>query len=205
MAAIAKKQSSFLRERSVDADGALDHGHVGGVFLPLHIDDVDRLQLAGHARLADRTRAQHARVGEHLQRAGRRDDLLALGQRRHARGGVHRVAVDVAVFDQRIAVMQADADGELVAREVDVVRDAFLHVHRAEQTLHRPGKRAHDFIADGLDDPPAVALRDLRERTQNGCDQPARFDVSPRFEQLGTSADVGEQDGQGLAFGHQGE
>ena len=86
--------------------------------------------------------------------------------------------------------------------EFDIVRDALLHVDRAEQSLHRPGKRAHDFVADRLDDAAAVARADLRQRTENSGDQPARFDVAASLEQLGAAADIGEQDGQGMAFGH---
>jgi hypothetical protein len=101
-------------------------------------------------------------------------------------------------------MMQADADGQAQLGEDHVLGDAFLHVDRAEQTLHRPRKRAHDFVADRLDDVAAVAAGDFRQRIEHGGNEAARLDIAACLEQLGAAADVGEQDREGLALGHYG-
>ena len=98
--------------------------------------------------------------------------------------------------------MQADADAEVVAREIGIALDAALHVGRGEQAVQRARKRAHDLVADRLDDAPAVTRGDFGQRDQHAADDAHRRFVAARLEKLGRAGDVGEQDRECAALGH---
>ena len=177
---------------------------MGQILLPEHVDDLDRLELAEHARGAERAHAQARRVGHAAHGACGRDDLVALGQRLvgHARGRVDRIAEHVVGIDQRVAVMQPDADAEVVAREVRIGLDAALHVGRREQAVQRTGKRAHDLVADRLDDASAMPRGDLGQRDQHAADDAHRRFIAARLEKLGAAGHIGEEDRECAALGH---
>ena len=99
-------------------------------------------------------------------------------------------------------MMQADADAEIVAHEIGIALDPALHVGRGEQAVQRAGKRAHDLIADRLDDAAAMTRGDLGQRDEHAADDAHRRLVAARLEKLGAAGDVGEQDRECAAFGH---
>ena len=163
--------------------------------LPDQFEDADLLLLALDGQRID---LPDAGTHERRQRVGGRggqDHLLALGERRHPRRDVDRIAEDVAFDGDRRTEMEADADREPRAADGRLLRDSRLHFGRRFRRLIGPGKDRHDLVADGLHDAAALPFaRDPHER-QAAADRLERFGVPDGFVELGAAAHVGEQHG----------
>jgi hypothetical protein len=131
---------------------ALGHrGQVGSV-VPDDLEDADFILLALDMKCVDFTRGrfQQRRQRVHALPAG--DNLPALGEPGHARGGVHRIAEKVALVFDRGTVVKADADRQPRVVYLRNSRDPRLHIARGLHGGIDGGKYRHDFVAYGLDD-----------------------------------------------------
>jgi len=160
---------------------------------PEHLADVDFLVLAldGNGVEAPAIHLHERLVALHGLERG--DDLVPRGHLGQARGEVHRVAEDIAIaLDQR-AVVQPDARGQAHGADGGEGIQLGLHLERGAAAGAGVGKDTHHFIADRLDDAPAVALGDGGEELHAHVDGRMRGRVANRFVKLCTAAHVSEE------------
>lgn len=177
-------------------------GHARDVLgLPQHLVDIDDLGFA-----LDRQPIQVPRTGarrriQQLDRLLGSQDLATLRQAGHAGGHVDRVTEYIALFLDRHAVMQADADGHVGRRGRvhgrQILGDCFLQFDRAIHAAAGGLEGAHDFVTDGLDDDPGVLVHDIGHQPEALGHQLARNRVAEPVIQSGAAADIGKHDGQG--------
>ena len=178
------------------AHHALHRGDVGGV-PPHQVDDLDGRSLPDTRAVPSERLRKAPELVTPLTVLAVVTICSRLARGRHARGGVHSVAVHVPiVFQQCLAVVQSDADGEAIAAKTRSPEMRFMSV-AASRPFSAPGKTQYDLIADGLDDAAAVALRDLGQGAQHRGHQAAGNLVAARLEQLAAAGHVREQNGEG--------
>ena len=99
----------------------------------------------------------------HLLNPRRDADAAGLGQRFEAGGDIDAVTEDVAVLDDDIANVHADAELDRLIGGTPALRSviAALHLDGAVQRIDHAGELDQHAVAGGLDDAAAV-LGDLR-------------------------------------------
>ena len=121
--------------------------------------DADRLGDALDLLLAERGVAdRQLRLDVVVGGAGDRD-AAGLGERLHAVGDVHAVAVDVVAFDDHVAKIDADAELQpALERQGGVALGLLpLHLDRATQGIDDALELDQQAVAHGLDQPAAMA------------------------------------------------
>ena len=81
--------------------------------------------------------------------------------------------------------------------QVDVAAHAPLHVARRQHAVERRRERAHDLVADRLDDAAAVLDGERGEELHAQVDRGVRGRVAHGLVELGAAAHVGEHDAAG--------
>ncbi len=172
--------------------------------LPQHLEDRDLLVLAARHGDVQPARDGAPGIGQALLDRVGDDDLPGLGLARHPVRGMHRSAEDIARLDDHRPEVAADADGDLLAfdLEVRVPGDRRLHLDRGVDRGVAVVEGGHDFVAHGLDHRPAVLLGPAAHDLDADRDLVARGHVAQDFEQARAADDVGEDNGELLVLAH---
>ncbi len=134
--------------------------------------------------------------------AGRDADAAGLGERLEARGDIDAVAEDVAILDDNVADIDADAELDAVVRYAGVaLGHRLLPVGRAAQRVDDAGEFDEEAVAGGFDD--AAAMFGDRRVDQRRAErfQAIEGALLVLADEARIAGDIGCQDRRQPAFG----
>ena len=113
----------------------------------------------------------------------------------NARCGIHHIAKYIAILHQTEAVMETNADVDLIdfIPALAVVDQSALHVRGGFDGAHAILKLSKNCVANGFDDPAALGLDDRKQNAVVAVDHGHVFDVAFFLGIRRRSLDVAEK------------